>query len=152
MRREDDDCTRREGEQTGSGLPNNSAGAGPGILVGEKRMAHYVVALSEVDMDQSDKLTVTISGDQAERIRESIANGEFESAEDFVGAAIDSYDESSSRNLPDWLPDHDTLKRLVNEALDDPSPSFSSEEMKAEIDRWVSEADAEKRARINKAG
>lgn len=104
-------------------------------------------------MDQPDKLTVTISGDQAERIRESVARGEFESPEDFVTAAIEVAGFiRQGDDLPEWLPDRETLKRLVNEALDDPRPGLSSGEMQAEIDRWVAEAEALERAKINKAG
>nr|WP_314258294.1 hypothetical protein [uncultured Devosia sp.] len=104
-------------------------------------------------MDQPDKLTVTITGDQAERIRESVARGEFESPEHYVTAAIETagfiHDD---HDLPEWLPDTETLKRLVNEALDDPRPGLSSEEMRAEIDRWVAETEAQESAKINKAG
>ena len=98
-------------------------------------------------MDQPDKLTVTISGDQAERIRASVANGDYASADDFVASAIDFYDDK-----PDWLPDNDTLRQLIDEALNDPRPSLTSEQVRANIDRWTAEAEAEEAARRNKAG
>ena len=97
-------------------------------------------------MYQPDKLTVTISGDQAERIRTSVANGEYASADDFVASAIDNFDDH-----PDWLPDNETLKRLVEEALNDPRPSLTSEQVRANIDRWTAEAEAEEAAQ-RKAG
>ena len=87
-------------------------------------------------MDQPDKLTVTLRADQAERIRTSVANGEYASADDFVASAIDSYDD-----LPSWLPDRETLKRELEEALNDPRPHLTSEEVAANIERWAAEAE-----------
>ena len=87
-------------------------------------------------MDQPDKLTVTLREDQAERIRQSVANGDYASAEDFVASAIDGHD-----NLPGWLPDRETLRRDIEEALDDPRPHLTGQEVAANIERWAAEAE-----------
>ena len=98
-------------------------------------------------MDRPDKLTVTISGDQAERIRTSVANGDYASADDFVASAIDSYDDN-----PDWLPDTETLRRLVTEALNDPRPGLSSDEMRAHLDAMYEAARLDEEQRAAKHG
>ena len=98
-------------------------------------------------MDQPDKLTVTISGDQAERIRASVANGDYASADDFVASAINSYEDN-----PDWMPDKETLKRLVTEALNDTRPGLTIEEVRARLDARYEAALAEEEARNLKHG
>ena len=98
-------------------------------------------------MNQPDKLTVTLREDQAERIRQSVANGGYASAEDFVASAIDGFDDNS-----DWLPDKDTLKRLVDEALNDPRPPLTIEEVRARLDARFESALAEEEARALKHG
>ena len=64
------------------------------------------------------EITITVTDDEARRIDERVASGEFESAADVVRAALATLDASDA----DLSVPADELRRLVDEALTDPRP------------------------------
>ncbi|WEK05235.1 MAG: hypothetical protein P0Y65_02960 [Candidatus Devosia phytovorans] len=83
-------------------------------------------------MDQPDKLTVTISDDQAERIRESVARGEFESADEMVRMALD--EQQHAARLAE-------LKRQILHAADPSRPVHSAASVREHMRRQFESAE-----------
>jgi len=94
-------------------------------------------------MDQPDKLTVTITGDQAERIRESVARGEFESPEDMVAAALDK--QQHAARLAD-------LKRQIADAVNDPRPPLTIDEVRARMAESYEKAERDIKLKASRRG
>ena len=67
-------------------------------------------------MDQTEKLSVTVTVDQARMIRERVESGAFASASEVIRAGLRSL-EAESEERRERL---EGLKRSINAALDDP--------------------------------
>jgi len=84
-------------------------------------------------MARTEKLEITLPAEQAELIRQRVARGDYESADQMVAAAIEALDDES------WLPPPDILRRLVQQALDDPRPAVPAEQVFADLRDYLEE-------------
>ena len=70
----------------------------------------------------SRQITITVSDEEAQKIDERVAAGDYASPEEFVEAAVTFFELE-----PDWMPPDDVLKALVEEALEDPRRYMTEE-------------------------
>ena len=80
-------------------------------------------------MDQAEKLSVTVTSEQARKIREMVRSGAYASTSEVVRAGLRSLD----RDEEDRRERLEALKRSVNDALDDPQPRLTTEEVQASL-------------------
>ena len=85
-------------------------------------------------------LTVTIPDDLADELQSAVSEGRVESADAFVEVVLrEALKPETVAGIP-----VEELARLAQEAIDDPEPSLSSEEMRAHLDQMYADARAAK--------
>lgn len=87
------------------------------------------------------EITITVTDDEARRIDERVASGEFESAADVVRAALANYD-----GLVQPLPDA-VLLHLIDEELAIGGEDVDDRALGARLDRQIIEMTAKRNAR-----
>jgi Arc/MetJ-type ribon-helix-helix transcriptional regulator len=75
------------------------------------------------------EITITVSEEEARRIQDRVDAGEFASPAEFVKAAVSLVVDAE----PEWTLPDDVLKRLVEEAVSDPRPSLTPEEVHRQL-------------------
>jgi Arc/MetJ-type ribon-helix-helix transcriptional regulator len=73
------------------------------------------------------EITITVSDEEARLIQERVDSGRAESPADFVMMAVRT--ELIGDSLMDAMIDDESLKALIGEALEDPRPDLSSEQV-----------------------
>ncbi len=80
-------------------------------------------------MDQAEKLSVTVTPQMAQMIRDKVESGEYASASDVISAglqALQAEEEEQAERLA-WV------KARIRASLDNPGPGHSNEEVFAEL-------------------
>ena len=80
-----------------------------------------------------ETISVTITSEMMRAIRESIASGEYRSADEAVRAAVGAWQRQRRGNLDRTEPLQDRVQR----SLDDPRPSLSADEAEAQLCRFM---------------
>jgi Arc/MetJ-type ribon-helix-helix transcriptional regulator len=82
------------------------------------------------------EITITVNDEQAQRIEERVAAGEYSSAADYVQAAVDNFVLFASNGPP--LSD-ELLRQLIQEADDDPRADVDADEAFERVYRYIDE-------------
>lgn len=87
-------------------------------------------------MARAKDVTVTVSREAAEAIREGIASGDYNSPEDVVSDALSLW----RQRRQDDAGRLDDIRARIRRSLADPAPNIESEQVDAELDRLLEQA------------
>ena len=76
------------------------------------------------------EITITLSDEEARHVQERVDAGEYASVSDVVKAALQHY---MLEDDPSWIPSDEVLRELVQEAIDDPRPSLTPDEVREQL-------------------
>ena len=77
-------------------------------------------------MDQAEKLSVTVTAEQARRIREMVQSGAYASSSEVIRAGLRSLE----RDEEEYQERLESIRQRVKASIEDPNPSMSGEQVK----------------------
>ena len=84
-------------------------------------------------MDQTEKLSITVTAQQAETIRQQIASGAYASASEVIRAGLRALE----REREEYQQHIDSIRARIQESLDDPRPSLPLKEAMDELRDYI---------------
>lgn len=80
-------------------------------------------------MDQAEKLSVTVTAEQAKRIREMVQSGAYASTSEVIRAGLRSLE----RDEEEYRERLDSIRHRVRASIEDTSPSLSGEQVRRRL-------------------